>query len=298
MFTPKSQSAKSEASSVTTRDGDAVLFNAGVRALGYFGFSDLEFDIGGKKSRRRYVKASSQKGERCSIWIKSTLPWIGMADVVRFPWSKRAIQRDDLDAVLFAVDDASRRGCTHLLGIVGNEITGKLLVARLYTLEEVRCVATHQKAACHHPFYIAHQSALIIRSHNEAFANAETIALTYGQDVLLPHKGVPASSSSPQVRSGPIYRRDTKVRDAALKLAGGNCERCGQQGFLTSTGELYLETHHVVGVAERGPDTIDNIIAICPNCHRQAHFAANRLQVERDFMEAIRRRGSKWRDGR
>jgi hypothetical protein len=34
----------------------AVLFNAGVRSLGSFGFCDLEFDIGGKKSRRRYVK--------------------------------------------------------------------------------------------------------------------------------------------------------------------------------------------------------------------------------------------------
>ena len=85
------------------------------------------------------------------------------------------------------------------------------------------------------------------------------------------------------------------MRDAALKLAGGNCERCGQQGFLTASGERYLETHHVVGVAERGPDAIDNIVAICPNCHRQAHFAADRVQVERDFMEAIRRRGSKWR---
>ena len=60
------------------------------------------------------------------------------------------------------------------------------------------------------------------------------------------------------------------MRDAALKLAGGNCERCGQQGFLTATGERYLETHHVVGVAERGPDAIDNIVAICPNRHRQA----------------------------
>lgn len=159
------------------------------------------------------------------------------------------------------------------------------------TLEEVRCVATQQKDACQHPFYISHRAALIIRSHNEAFANAEEIALAYGQDVMAPDTTV-TNSPPPHARSRPIYRRDSRVRDAALKLAGGSCERCGQQGFLTTTGERYLETHHVVGVAERGPDTIDNIIAVCPNCHRQAHFAANRVQVERDFMEAIRRRGS------
>ena len=150
-----------------------MLFNAGVRSLGSFGFCDLEFDIGGKKSRRRYVKATSPQGESFSIWIKSTLRWTGLADVVRFPWSKRAVQGGDLDAVLFAVDDAFRRGATHLLGIVRNEITGRLLLARLYTLEEVRSVATQQKDACQHPFYISHRAALIIRSHNEAFAKAE-----------------------------------------------------------------------------------------------------------------------------
>jgi hypothetical protein len=67
MLTPESPPAESKESSVISRDGDAVLFNAGVRALGSFGFSDFEFDIGGKKSRRRYVKATSAKGERCSI---------------------------------------------------------------------------------------------------------------------------------------------------------------------------------------------------------------------------------------
>ena len=167
----------SAVSNAPSRDGDAVLFNAGVRSLGSFGFCDLEFDIGGKKSRRRYVKATSPQGESFSISIKSTLRWTGLADVVRFPWSKRAAQGGDLDAVLFAVDDAFRRGATHLLGIVRNEITGRLLLARLYTLEEVRSVATQQKDACQHPFYISHRAALIIRSHNEAFAKAESIAL-------------------------------------------------------------------------------------------------------------------------
>ena len=62
---------------------------------------------------------------------------------------------------------------------------------------------------------------------------------------------------------------------------------------MTTTGDRYLETHHVVGVAERGPDSTDNVIAVCPNCHRQAHFAADKVQVEREFMAAIRRRGSR-----
>ena len=65
-----------------SRDGEALLFNAAVRALSAMRYSDLEFDIGGKKSRRRFVRATASSGQRCSIWIKSTVPWVGMADVV------------------------------------------------------------------------------------------------------------------------------------------------------------------------------------------------------------------------
>lgn len=166
-------------------DGEAVLFNAGVRALASFGFSDFGFDIGGKKSRRRYASATSPKGEGCSIWIKNALLWAGMADVVRFPWGKRAVQGDDLRAVLFAADDAIRRDGTHLLATVGDDFTGRLAVARLYTLEQIKRVATEQKAVCRHPFYGAHGAALIIRSHHAAFAEAEVIALAFGEDVLV-----------------------------------------------------------------------------------------------------------------
>jgi hypothetical protein len=274
-------------------DRQAVLFNAGVRALGSFGFSDFRFDIGGKKSRRRYVAATSPQGKSCSIWIKNTLLWVGMADVVRFPWSKRAIQGDDLNAVLFAVDDAIRRGSTHLLAIVGDAITGRLAVARLYMLEQIKLVAIEQRAVCRHPFYAAHGAAVVIKSYHDAFTEVEAVALAFGEDILAPRADIPTNAPHTRTRSGLIYKRDAKAREAVLVIAGGHCERCGQQGFLTTAGERYLETHHVVGVSERGPDTVDNIIAICPNCHRQAHFAAERLQIERDFMQAIRRRGSK-----
>lgn len=274
-------------------DGEAVLFNAGVRALSSFGFSEFSFDIGGKKSRRRYVAATSPTEERCSVWIKSTLIWHGMADVLRFPWSKRVIQADDLGAVLFAVDGAIRRGGTHLLAVVRDAPTGRLAIARLYTLEQVAELVRKQKALCRHPFYVTHGAALIIRAHHDAFAEAEAAALAFGEGFLVP--GPPHGRTPPAARaqSSAIYKRDAKVRDAVLKMAGGRCERCGQQSFLTTTGEYYLETHHVVELSERGPDAVGNIIAVCPNCHRQAHFAADRAQVERDFMQAIRRRGSK-----
>jgi hypothetical protein len=216
-----------------------------------------------------------------------------MADVVRFPWSKRAVNGDDLDAVLHAIDDASRRGATHLMGIIGNETTGKLEIARVFPLDEVKRIATKQKEVCRHPFYLAHGAAVVLRSRSDEFAKAAEIALAHGEDALAPRISYTERISSGRARSGTAYKRDPKVRDAVLLSARGHCERCAQQGFLTITGDRYLETHHVVGVAERGPDTTDNVIAVCPNCHRQAHFAADRVQVERELIAAIRRRGSR-----
>ncbi len=33
-----------------------------------------------------------------------------------------------------------------------------------------------------------------------------------------------------------------------------------------------LEVHHVIRLADGGSDTINNSVALCPNCHRELHF--------------------------
>ena len=34
----------------------------------------------------------------------------------------------------------------------------------------------------------------------------------------------------------------------------------------------YLEVHHKIRLSDGGEDTIDNVVALCPNCHRKAHY--------------------------
>jgi len=43
-----------------------------------------------------------------------------------------------------------------------------------------------------------------------------------------------------------------------------------------STGMPYLEVHHWTPLAEGGLDTIENAAALCPNCHKQAHFGEHK----------------------
>ncbi|MEH6470443.1 MAG: HNH endonuclease [Halopseudomonas sp.] len=74
------------------------------------------------------------------------------------------------------------------------------------------------------------------------------------------------------------YDRDSKVVAFVEDRAGGKCELCGNHApFNRRNGTPYLEVHHIISLAEKGPDTVDNTAALCPNCHRECHYGSNAL---------------------
>ena len=76
-----------------------------------------------------------------------------------------------------------------------------------------------------------------------------------------------------------IRERSAAVRQTVLRRAKGICELCGERGFVTASGSIYLETHHVISLADDGADHEANVVAICPQDHRRAHFAAERDEI-------------------
>ena len=72
---------------------------------------------------------------------------------------------------------------------------------------------------------------------------------------------------------GKGYRRNSDVVAEVLYRAGGICEGCNQSAPFArkQDGSPYLEVHHRIHLAEGGDDTVENAIALCPNCHRQEH---------------------------
>jgi hypothetical protein len=83
------------------------------------------------------------------------------------------------------------------------------------------------------------------------------------------------------------YPRDPKVRDAVLARARGSCEFCGAQGFLKPDGTRYLETHHIIALAAEGADRVTNVIGLCPNDHREAHFGERRALLEEQMITKL-----------
>jgi 5-methylcytosine-specific restriction endonuclease McrA len=84
--------------------------------------------------------------------------------------------------------------------------------------------------------------------------------------------------------AGYTYLHDQKVRSTVLHRAAGRCEYCGEEGFLKEDGSRYLETHHVIALAKDGADKLTNVIALCPNDHREAHFSGRRDSIEQEML--------------
>ncbi len=67
--------------------------------------------------------------------------------------------------------------------------------------------------------------------------------------------------------------RDPFVSEHVKRRAKGLCDLCNMPApFKDKNNKPYLESHHVKWLADGGEDTIDNAVALCPNCHRKMHI--------------------------
>lgn len=71
-----------------------------------------------------------------------------------------------------------------------------------------------------------------------------------------------------------VFSRNPDVVAETLSRAKGTCEACNQPAPFqrAHSGTPYLEVHHKIRLADGGDDTVENTIAVCPNCHRKAHY--------------------------
>ena len=77
-------------------------------------------------------------------------------------------------------------------------------------------------------------------------------------------------------RTTKVFLRNPVVVKKALTNANGTCQICNKSAPFISkkTGHPYLEVHHINPLSEGGEDSLANVLAICPNCHREKHFGA------------------------
>ncbi len=84
-----------------------------------------------------------------------------------------------------------------------------------------------------------------------------------------------------------MTERNAYVTEYAKRRANGICQLCEQPApFRDRKGNPYLETRHIVWLSKGVDDTIENTVALCPNCHRKMHS----LNLPEDVRKLQQRR--------
>lgn len=121
------------------------------------------------------------------------------------------------------------------------------------------------------------ESLPLVRVTNASIVTDDSIDDLPGVDF-----GAIGSDGAPSVlRMTSGVKRDPKVRDAVRAFCGGKCERegCGEHRDYAG----FLDVHHILG-AGKG-DRVFNCIALCPNCHREAHAAPDRDAINSALLK-------------
>ena len=76
--------------------------------------------------------------------------------------------------------------------------------------------------------------------------------------------------------------RSPWVTEYAKRWANGVCQLCNNTGpFKLSDGDFYLESHHIHWLSRGGDDSIQNSVALCPNCHTKMHCLDKKKDVSK-----------------
>lgn len=107
----------------------------------------------------------------------------------------------------------------------------------------------------------------------------ESLSLNQLKDTLLEKQ---TNKNNRKITQTTVYDRSVYIKEFARKVAVGICQLCEKEApFLDKQGNPFLEVHHIHYLSKGGRDSIDNVVAICPNCHRKIHH----LELEEDIKK-------------
>lgn len=95
------------------------------------------------------------------------------------------------------------------------------------------------------------------------------------------------TQASTQEKIQSIQNRSAAIKLYAKKRANGVCEGCNETAPFETKSGPYLEVHHLTRLADGGADLPQNVIALCPTCHRKAHYSLNYLEFNSKLTDKV-----------
>lgn len=85
-------------------------------------------------------------------------------------------------------------------------------------------------------------------------------------------------------------KRDYKIIDDAKKRDNFSCVVNEKHNTFLSGGNNYTEGHYLIPMFQQknfdfSLDIVENIVTLCPNCHREVHFADNKKDILNTLYE-------------
>jgi 5-methylcytosine-specific restriction protein A len=122
-----------------------------------------------------------------------------------------------------------------------------------------------------------------------ALADAIVKATSSSRDARLARLALAPKKPSTMKVLSLAFSRNADVIVEVLQRAAGNCEACMEAAPFTRAkdGTPYLEVHHRIPLSECGEDTVENALALCPNCHREQHFGIKKVDPLIDPIHAL-----------
>ena len=103
---------------------------------------------------------------------------------------------------------------------------------------------------------------------------------TSRNEIINELKNLKPTDSRIVILSGKTYSRDSKTLVSLKILREFKCQMCGVK-ILKKNGGYYIEAAHIIPKRERGAETPDNIMILCPNHHKEYDYG-HREEISRD----------------
>lgn len=81
-----------------------------------------------------------------------------------------------------------------------------------------------------------------------------------------------------------LFDLSTRTIQKIVKRAKLNCAVCGW-------GEDTCDIHHILSRARGGSNLLENLVCICPNCHRKAHSK----KISAEYLSSLSMKDFDWR---
>lgn len=88
------------------------------------------------------------------------------------------------------------------------------------------------------------------------------------------------------------FVRSREIVEKAKRRSKYICDypKCGWKGFIKQKGGQFIEVHHIIPLSEKGTDTMNNVAALCPECHRKQHYSENKINLRSKLIVEIKRK--------